>query len=59
MKTMKKNYFEPEMEMIELEAANVILAESLGDVETGDGNDGEYTGGSSGGANDPGFGGDY
>lgn len=56
---MKKNYFEPEMEMIELEAANVILAESLGDVETGDGNDGEYTGGSSGGANDPGFGGDY
>ncbi len=54
-KTMKKNYFAPEVEVVNLETAG-FLASSLGDIETGGG--GEVTP-STGNPDDPNWGNDY
>ena len=57
---MKKIYSAPEMELGEMEVASVILAGSDGTgTEGGSSSDTEFTGGDGGGANNPGFGGDY
>lgn len=56
-KKMKKNYLEPETELIELETFG-FLASSTGDTDDSS-SDTELTGGNGGNANDPGFGGDY
>jgi hypothetical protein len=54
---MKKMYLNPEMEIFDLEMKDGLLASSPGYDAGGD--DTEWTGGNSGGADNPGFGGDY
>ena len=53
---MKKNYFAPQTELIELEVSTMILAGSTGDIETGGG--GEVTP-TTGDPSDPDWGSDY
>lgn len=56
---MKKNYFEPEMELIEMQTASMILAGSTGDA-IGGGDDGSVTPSTpSVGPTDPSWGKDY
>jgi hypothetical protein len=54
---MKKNYFDPEMKVIELKISSAILVGSTGTDSSS--SDTELTGGDGGGADTPGFGGDY
>jgi len=54
---MKKNYFDPEMKVIELKISSAILVGSTGTDSSS--SDTELTGGDGGGADKPGFGGDY
>lgn len=54
---MKKNYFSPAIEIVELDLSSMILAGSTGTDSSS--SDTELTGGNGGGADDPSFGGDY
>jgi hypothetical protein len=56
-KEMKKNYFDPEMKVIELKISSAILVGSTGTDSSS--SDTELSGGDGGGADKPGFGGDY